>query len=218
MLRARARGIDPRPVLPPEQQSEFRLAHTLATDTNDLGVLHPLLRLMTERLGRRLRRRGLAAGRLRMRGHLCRLHRRRAQRSAERRSARCGALGGSPASLCDGQHQAAGGPHTGAHLDRLVETEAQLELWAGQTGQRRRRGSKSTTVASYTRSRLSRCLAAPLPHYPPARYRSHPRSLWRRCTPAGVPLTPAAQLSCHQTTTIFPNVALPSSTRCASAS
>ena len=57
-LRARARGIDPRPVLPPERQAEFYLEHTLATDTNDLEVLHPLLRLIAERLGRRLRRSG----------------------------------------------------------------------------------------------------------------------------------------------------------------
>jgi hypothetical protein len=34
-LRAQARGIDPRPVLPPEQQAEFHVAHALATDTND---------------------------------------------------------------------------------------------------------------------------------------------------------------------------------------
>ncbi len=65
-LRARAQGIDPRPVLPPERQAEFHVAHTLTTDTNDIGVLFPLLRLMSERLGRRLRRRGLAAGRLRI--------------------------------------------------------------------------------------------------------------------------------------------------------
>jgi DNA polymerase-4 len=63
-LRARARGIDPRPVLPPAVRAEFRLAHILATDTNDLGILHALLRQMAERLGRRLRQRGLAAGRL----------------------------------------------------------------------------------------------------------------------------------------------------------
>src|SRR3954453_18248037 len=63
-LRARARGIDPRPVLPPEQQAEFHVAHALATDTNDLGVLHPLLRVLGERLGRRLRRSGLVARRL----------------------------------------------------------------------------------------------------------------------------------------------------------
>src|SRR6185312_12734102 len=65
LLRARARGIDPRPVLSPERQSEFHVVHTLATDTNDLGVLYPILRVMSERLGRRLRQRGLTAGRLR---------------------------------------------------------------------------------------------------------------------------------------------------------
>jgi len=66
ILRARARGIDPRPVLPPERQAEFHVDHALATDTNDLGVLHPLLRLLTERLGRRLRRQGLVSRRLRI--------------------------------------------------------------------------------------------------------------------------------------------------------
>jgi DNA polymerase-4 len=65
-LRARARGVDPRPVLPPERLAEFHLEHTLATDTNDLGVLHALLRVLSERLGRRLRRGGLTAGRLRV--------------------------------------------------------------------------------------------------------------------------------------------------------
>src|SRR6185312_8276536 len=62
-LRARARGIDPRPVLPPERQAVF---HVFPTDTNDLGVLHPLLRLLGERLGRRLRRHGLVSRRLRI--------------------------------------------------------------------------------------------------------------------------------------------------------
>jgi DNA polymerase IV len=66
MLRTRAQGIDPRPVLSPEQQSEFRIVHTLSSDTNDLNLLHPLLRLLSERLGGRLRRRGLVAGRLRV--------------------------------------------------------------------------------------------------------------------------------------------------------
>src|SRR5262249_35158638 len=56
-----------RPVLPPEVRAEYRVCHTLATDTNDLAVLHPLLRRLTEELGRRLRRRGLAARRLRLR-------------------------------------------------------------------------------------------------------------------------------------------------------
>ncbi len=63
-LRAQSRGIDPRPVLPPEVRAEYRVSHTLATDTNDAGVLHTLLRRLTELLGRRLRHRGLAARRL----------------------------------------------------------------------------------------------------------------------------------------------------------
>jgi len=33
ILRARARGIDPRPVLPPEVRAEYRVMHTLSTDT-----------------------------------------------------------------------------------------------------------------------------------------------------------------------------------------
>ncbi|HRZ08583.1 MAG TPA: hypothetical protein P5319_01725, partial [Gemmatimonadales bacterium] len=65
-LHAKARGIDPRPVLPPAVRREFRAAHTLATDTNDLGVLLALLRRLTERLGANLRTRHLVARRLRL--------------------------------------------------------------------------------------------------------------------------------------------------------
>jgi len=65
-LHAKARGIDPRPVLPPAVRREFRAAHTLATDTNDLGVLFALLRRLTERLGSRLRTRHLVTRRLRL--------------------------------------------------------------------------------------------------------------------------------------------------------
>jgi DNA polymerase-4 len=64
LLRQQARGVDPRPVLPPEVRAELRAAHTLATDTNDRGVLHQVLRRLTEQVGARLRRRGLAARRL----------------------------------------------------------------------------------------------------------------------------------------------------------
>jgi DNA polymerase-4 len=60
----RARGIDPRPVLPPALRAEFQLSHTLASDTNDVGTLHSLLRRMSERLGQRLRARHLAARRI----------------------------------------------------------------------------------------------------------------------------------------------------------
>ncbi len=63
-LVTRARGIDPRPVLPPAVRAEFELSHTLGSDSNDVGLLHTLLRRMTERLGRRLRARHLAARRV----------------------------------------------------------------------------------------------------------------------------------------------------------
>lgn len=64
VLRAWSCGIDARPVLPPEVKAEYRLSHTLATDTNDLPALHALLRRFTDALGLRLRQRQLAAGRL----------------------------------------------------------------------------------------------------------------------------------------------------------
>jgi DNA polymerase-4 len=66
-LLTRARGIDTRPVLPPEVRQLFQARHTLATDTNDLGVLHPLLRRLSERIGHRLRMRHLVARRLSLR-------------------------------------------------------------------------------------------------------------------------------------------------------
>ena len=63
-LKAQALGLDPRPVLPPAARAELRSSHTFATDTNDLGVLNPLLRLLAESLGEKLRHRGLAARRV----------------------------------------------------------------------------------------------------------------------------------------------------------
>jgi DNA polymerase-4 len=63
-LKAQSLGLDPRPVLSPSARAELRASHTFATDTNDLGELHPLLRLLTESLGEKLRRRGFAARRL----------------------------------------------------------------------------------------------------------------------------------------------------------
>ena len=63
-LLAHARGIDASPVLSPERKAEFRAVHTLATDTNDLDILCPLLRRLAERVGGRLRQRHLTARRL----------------------------------------------------------------------------------------------------------------------------------------------------------
>jgi DNA polymerase-4 len=132
-LQARARGIDPRPVLPPERLAEFRLAHTLVTDTNDLGILHALLRALTERLGRRLRRGGLAVGRLRVDATY-------ADHTAVARALplRASTL---DAELYDAARRAfalANSKRLAVRtvevtLDRLLEAEAQLELFNGAT-------------------------------------------------------------------------------------
>ena len=63
-LGAHARGLDARPVLPPAVRAEFRVAHTLGDDSNDIALLHRVLRHLTERLGARLRARQLVARRL----------------------------------------------------------------------------------------------------------------------------------------------------------
>ena len=198
ILRARAQGIDPRPVLPPERQSEFHLVHTLATDTNDLGVLHPILRAMTERLGRRVRGRGLAAGRLLLEATY-------ADYTAIARAVplRAAVL---DAELWDAARRAFALANTkrlavrsvSLTLDRLMESEAQLELWAGKT--------------------VSGEAGKPQPALQHALDRIHSRygaGALRR----GGPLTGhRLPLTSHQVTTILPNVALPSRTRCASAS
>ena len=195
-LRARAQGIDPRPVLSPERQSEFYVVHTLATDTNDLGVLHPILRGMSERLGRRVRARGLTTGRLRL----------EATYADYTATARAVPLSAAvlDAELWDAARCAFALANTkrlavrsvALMLDRLMETEAQLELWAG--GQEDRRSGGPTALQHAMDGIRARYGAGALRGGPLTAHRS--------------PLTP------HQTTTIFPKVALPSRTRCASAS
>jgi DNA polymerase IV len=128
-LRARARGIDPRPVLPPARQAEFHVEHTLATDTNDLGVLHPLLRALSERLGSRLRRRGLAAGRIRVEATY-------ADHTSVTRAVSLSAAA-LDIELWDAARRAFALANAkrlavrvvGLTLDRLEEAEAQLDLW-----------------------------------------------------------------------------------------
>ena len=206
MLRARARGIDPRPVLSPERQAEFYVVHTLTSDTNDLGVLHPLLRLLSERLGRRLRQRGLTAGRLRV----------EATYSDYTAVARAVPLSASllDAELWDAARRAFALANTkrlavravGLTLDRLVEAEAQLDLWAGQRD----------------------CPAAPLPCRPASLQRALDRihsHYGAQAVVRGGPhnnptVVPPYRRTAvpHQTTTILPNVEFPSMTRCASAS
>jgi DNA polymerase-4 len=211
-LRARAQGIDPRPVLPPERQAEFHVVHTLATDTNDLGVLHPILRGMSERLGRRARGRGLTAGRLRL----------EATYADYTATARAVPLSAAvlDAELWDAARRAFALANTkrlavrsvALTLDRLMETEAQLELWTGGQADRRSDGQTDGNINDESAPPAARPIA--LQHamdgirarYGAGALRGSPLTVHR------LPLTP------HQTTTIFPKVALPSRTRCASAS
>jgi len=217
-LRARAQGIDPRPVLPPERQAEFHVAHALTTDTNDIGVLYPLLRLMSERLGRRLRQRGLSAGRLRVEATY-------ADYTAGARAVplRAAVL---DAELWDAARRAFVLANTkrlavrsvALTLDRLMEAEEQLELWAGQrdsgaVGQQQHTNDDSLLGTD--------CPAVPLPRCPAALQHAVDgiRSRYGAGAVRGGPLTAhRLPLTLHQTTTIFPKVTLPSMTRCASAS
>jgi len=204
MLRARAQGIDPRPVLPPERQAEFHVVHSLVTDTNDLGVLHLILRGMSERLGRRVRARGLAAGRLRL----------EATYADYTAAARAVSLSAAvlDAELWDAARRAFSLANTkrlavrsvSLTLDRLMETEAQLELWADKTG------SGEAGKPQHTDEESSAALQHALDHI---------RTRYGSRAVHGGPLTSHfSPLTSHHTTTIFPKVALPSRTRCASAS
>jgi len=200
-LRARARGIDPRPVLPPERQAEFHLAHALTSDTNDMGVLFPLLRLMSQRLGHRLRQRGLTAGRLRVEATY-------ADYTAGARAVplRAAML---DAELWDAARRAFVLANTrrlavravALTLDRLMEEEAQLDLWEGGTAVRQYGGRTEKNAA--LQSALDRIHS----------YYGTKAVLHSTAVP---PYRRTAVL--HHSTTIFPKVALPSMTRCASAS
>jgi DNA polymerase-4 len=128
-LRARALGIDPRPVLPPERLAELTASHILGTDTNDLAVLHPLLRMLTERLGRRLRHGNLVARRLRLEiGY-----------ADHTESARTVPISTSPldADLWNAAHRAFALANVKriavrgvtVRMERIEETNGQLELW-----------------------------------------------------------------------------------------
>jgi DNA polymerase IV len=197
ILRARAQGIDPRPVLSPERQSEFHLVHTLASDTNDLAVLHPLLRMMSERLGRRTRQRGLAAGRLRLEATYTdyttvarSIALPAAALDTELGDAACRAF-----ALANTRRLALRA--VALTLSRLTET-GQLDLWGDQ------------------RSADWDCPAAPLPPRPTALQHAFDRIHSRYG--AGALRRGGSTLTPYHSSTILPKVALPSSTRCASAS
>jgi DNA polymerase IV len=202
-LLARAQGIDPRPVLPPERQAEFHVAHTLTTDTNDIGILFHLLRLMSERLGRRLRRRGLTAGRLRIETTY-------ADYTAGVRAVPLSAAV-LDAELWDAARRAFVLANTkrlavrtvALTLDRLMEEAAQLELWAGGQADRRSDGQADGNMndESARPTAIQHALDHIRTRYGAGALRSGPLTAHRS------PLTP------YQATTIFPKVALPSMTR-----
>jgi DNA polymerase IV len=129
VLHQHARGIDPRPVMPPEVKAEFRAAHTLASDTNDLGLIHPLLRHLTERLGQRLRQRQLVSRRLTL--QLAYTDYATAKRSISL------PLAALDVELWDAARRAFALANTrtvairalGISVDRLLEADLQLELW-----------------------------------------------------------------------------------------
>ena len=168
-LRARARGIDPSPVLPPERRAEFYVAHTLATDTNDLGVLHPLLRVLGERLGMPASPERAGGAPAPGRGHLQRLHRRRPHRIAQRRRARRRAVGRRTPRLHARQHTAPCRAHGGAHAGSAGDEG----IAVGTMGCRGRIGAERRKAGRAKRGAES-AAACPGPHPHPLR---HPRAV-----------------------------------------
>lgn len=137
LLHAHARGIDPSPVLPPATRAEFRAVHTLAGDTSDVAVLHRVLRHLTERLGHRLRRRGLAARRLTV--HLAWTDYATAKRSVPLAPAALDIelYDAARRALVLANRRRVAVRAVGVTVDRFLEAGDQLELWdegADRTG------------------------------------------------------------------------------------
>jgi len=163
LLGAHARGVDRRPVLPPAVKAEFRASHTLGDDSNDLALLHRVLRHLTERLGARLRARQLVARRLTV--HLAYSDYDTARRSI--------AL---PLAALDGelweaakQAFALANQRTvalravGVSVDRLVEACLQLELWEEVASGEYRVASTTSASVLTTRPSLLATDNRPLP-------------------------------------------------------
>jgi DNA polymerase-4 len=129
VLGQQARGIDPRPVLPPAVKAEFRAAHTLGDDSNDLALIHRLLYRLTERLGARLRARHYVARRLTI--HLAYTDYATAKRSVPLAFAALDAELGEAArrAFALANQRTVAIRAVGVNVDRLVEADLQLELW-----------------------------------------------------------------------------------------
>ncbi|MEO7333290.1 MAG: hypothetical protein ABIZ71_05050, partial [Gemmatimonadales bacterium] len=134
-LHAATLGIDPRPVLPPTVRAEFRVEHTFATDTNDRGELDRLITALADALGRRLRRRNLAARRLRL--MITYADWMEAARALPLRSLQLDAdlRAAARAAFALAVTRTVAIRTVGMVVDGLVEAGVQLELWAdGRTG------------------------------------------------------------------------------------
>jgi DNA polymerase IV len=128
-LGAHARGIDSRPVLPPAVKAEFRAVHTLGNDSNDLSLLHRVLRHLTERLGTRLRARKLVARRMIL--HLAYTDYTTAKRSVPLPLAALDAdlLHAAAQALTLALTRTVALRAIGLTVDRLLELDLQLDLW-----------------------------------------------------------------------------------------
>src|SRR5690606_31517430 len=137
-LHHHAMGIDPRPVLPPSVKAEFRAAHTLGDDSNDLALLHRILRHLTERLGSRLRARHLVARRLTV--HLAYSDYATAKRSVPIGLAALDVelWNAARRGFALARDRTVALRAVGVSVDRFLEADLQLELWGNSGGRGKR--------------------------------------------------------------------------------
>ncbi len=142
LLHHHAMGIDPRPVLPPSVKAEFRAAHTLGDDSNDLALLHRILRHLTERLGNRLRARHLVARRLTV--HLAYSDYATAKRSVPLAPAALDVelWNAARRGFALARDRTVALRAVGVTVDRFLEADLQLELW--EAGETEKRGNGET--------------------------------------------------------------------------
>jgi DNA polymerase-4 len=129
LLGMHARGIDRSPVLPPAVKAEFRAVHTLGDDSNDLALLHRVLRHLTERLGARLRARRLTARRLTI--HIAYTDYHTAKRAVPLRLAALDMelLAAARQAFALANQRTVALRAIGVVVDRFLEADYQLELW-----------------------------------------------------------------------------------------
>jgi DNA polymerase-4 len=129
LLGMHARGIDRSPVLPPAVKAEFRAVHTLGDDSNDLALLHRVLRHLTERLGARLRARRLTARRLTI--HIAYTDYHTANRAVPLRLAALDMelLAAARQAFALANQRTVALRAIGVVVDRFLEADYQLELW-----------------------------------------------------------------------------------------